>query len=178
MLTPQDIENKIFKVAFKGYSTEEVDDFLQEVCDSFVSIYLENKKYKEQNALLSEAVEKYKSMEGTLKDALCVADKSSSEIEQEAYRKAGDIITEAENKAAIIIDNAKRRVEDEKQKLDYVKAEMEAYKEKIRGLIEAQTNILNGYPAFEIKAKAEKRKKITKSDENTERLEIKVKSDK
>ncbi len=38
MLTPQDIENKVFKTSFKGYNTEEVDNFLQEVCDSFVEL--------------------------------------------------------------------------------------------------------------------------------------------
>ena len=35
MLTPQDIENKVFKRGMRGYDVEEVESFLQEVCDSY-----------------------------------------------------------------------------------------------------------------------------------------------
>ena len=147
MLTPQDIENKMFKISFKGYNTEEVDDFLQQICDSYVELYMESKKYREQNGLLSEAVGQYKSMEGTLQDALSVADKSTGEIEKDAHRKAEAIIKNAEQTAADIVAGAKQKTELELQRFNEIQKKIEIYKEKITDLLNAQVSILSGYPA-------------------------------
>lgn len=155
MLTPQDIENKMFKVSFKGYSTEEVDDFLQEICDSYVLIHRENKKYEEQIVRLSEAVEKYKAMEGTLQNALSVADKSSDEIEKDAYAKANEIIRNAERTAEAMIEGAKQEVLQEKKRLEDVQREAATYRDKIKDLLNAQMNILNGYSAMGLFTKTE-----------------------
>ena len=42
MITPLDIENKRFTKKMKGYSTEEVDDFLDELTLEYGKIYKEN----------------------------------------------------------------------------------------------------------------------------------------
>ncbi len=149
MLTPRDIENKMFKVSFKGYNTDEVDDFLQEVCDSYINVYIENKESREKIERLSEAVGQYKSMEGTLQDALSVADKSSVEIEKDAYRKAAEIVKKAEKNAEAITAAAAQKVKAEQEKLEQIKKEMESYRERITDLINAQLNILTNYPTLE-----------------------------
>ncbi len=184
MLTPQDIENKMFKVSFKGYNIDEVDDFLQEVCDSYVALYLENKENREKIARLSEAVGQYKSMEGTLQDALSVADKSTDEIEKDALRKAAEIVSHAELSAECIIAGARQRAEEEEQRLENIKREIELYREKISGLLSAQMNILSGYPASgkidgstykdNAPKKAAKREQITERINLTDRLEMKT----
>lgn len=148
MLTPQDIESKMFKVSFKGYNTDEVDDFLQEICDSYVELYAEGKKVKEQNGLLSEAVGQYKSMEDTLNNALSVADKSTEEIEEDAHKRAAVIIKNAEYTAEAIITEAKQKAELEQQKFDEIRTKMEAYKEKITDLLNTQMSILSGVSAL------------------------------
>lgn len=170
MLTPQDIESKMFKVSLRGYNTEEVDDFLQEICESFVSIYMENQKNREKVERLSEAVGQYKSMEGTLQDALSVADKSTGEIEKEALRKAAEIVKNAEKSAECILEGARRKAKEEEEKVENIKREIELYRQKITDLINAQLNILNGYPASgRIDVKTAKKK--VSLDEVTERLE-------
>ena len=146
MLTPQDIESKMFKVSFKGYNTAEVDDFLQEICDSYVEIYTENKKYKEQNARLSEAVGKYKSMEGTLQDALNVADVSTGEIAKDAEDKADIVVKNAEKIAADIIAGAKQKTAQEAERFNEIQQKVEIYKSKIADLLNAQLSILDSYP--------------------------------
>ena len=39
MITPREIEEKGFRMSFRGYNTDDVDDFLQEICDSYTVIY-------------------------------------------------------------------------------------------------------------------------------------------
>lgn len=189
MLTPRDIESKMFKVSFKGYNTDEVDDFLQEVCDSYVNIYIENKENREKIERLSEAVGQYKSMEGTLQDALSVADKSTEEIEKDAYRKAAEIVKKAERSAKAIIADAAQKAKAEEEKLEQIKQEMESYRERITDLINAQLSILSNYPTLErlsgktaevnntYKKRVDTQKRFEKKEEITERIDLASKSD-
>ena len=146
MLTPKDIETKIFKISFRGYDVSEVDDFLQEICDSYVEIYSENKKYQDQIRRLSDAVGQYKSMEETITDAVTVADKSASEIESDAKQKAANIIKNAEITANSIVAGAEQKIADEAYRLDSIKREIEIYKTKIIDLLNAQLSVLKEYP--------------------------------
>ncbi len=146
MLTPKDIETKIFKISFRGYDVSEVDDFLQEICDSYVEIYSENKKYQDGIKRLSDAVGQYKSMEETITDAVTVADKSASEIEIDAKQKAAAIIKNAEDTAKSIVAGAEQKIASEAYRLDTIKREIEIYKGKIIDLLNAQLSVLKEYP--------------------------------
>lgn len=174
MLTPQDIESKMFKVSFKGYNTEEVDDFLQEICDSYEEIYTEITKYKEQNARLAEAVGKYKSMEGTLKDALSVADLSSEEAARDAEGKANIVISNAEKIAADIIAGARQKTEQEAQRFNEIQQKVEIYKSKITDLINAQLSVLGQYPTAVAEVPEQQ---SDDSIDNTQEIETKTKTE-
>lgn len=149
MVTPRDIEQKMFKVSFRGYNTTEVDEFLQEICDSYIDIYEENQKLKKRAGILSDAVGQYKSMEETLQDALCVADKSADKIEKAAGSKAEEIIKNAELTAQSIIAGAEQKISDEEYRLESIKRETEIYKSKIIELLNAQLCVLKAYPSAE-----------------------------
>ena len=146
MLTPHDIENKIFKVSIKGYNVGQVDDFLQEVCDSYIELYAENKKNKEDIERLLGAVDKYKSMEGTIRDALSVADRKTDKIERDADIRAKEIIRSAERTAESIIAGAEQKIAEEAHRLESIKRETELYKSKIVELLNAQLKLIDGYP--------------------------------
>ena len=170
MLTPHDIESKMFKMSFRGYNTAEVDDFLQEICDSYAEIYMENKKYKEQNARLSEAVGQYKSMEDTLQDALNVADISTGEITKNAEGKAELTIKNAEKIAADIIAGAKQKTNAEKQRFNEFQQRVEIYRSKIEDLLKAQMNILDSYPVSVAEKTDEHENEDTEEKMRTENL--------
>ncbi len=146
MLTPKDIETKVFKISFRGYDTSEVDDFLQEICDSYLELYESNKKLKDDASRLSEAVGQYKSLEETITDAAKIADMSANDIEIEAKGKAKLIIENAELTANSIVAGAEQRVAEETYRLESIKREVELYKNKIVELLNAQLSVLKGYP--------------------------------
>ena len=45
-LTPMDIKNKEFKKAIRGYATDEVDEFMEEIVENYEEIFKENSKQK------------------------------------------------------------------------------------------------------------------------------------
>lgn len=146
MITPQDIAEKEFRMSFRGYNTEDVDNFLQEVYDCFDEIYNSNQDLKEKTGRLSDAVGQYKSMEDTLNNALNIAGKSADEIEDCANEKAAEIIRNAEITAQSIIAGAEQKIRAEEYRLENIKRETELYKEKIIQLLNAQLSLLDGYP--------------------------------
>ena len=47
-ITPVEITNKEFKRTMRGYSTDEVDEFLDEVVEDFEALYRENASLKDK----------------------------------------------------------------------------------------------------------------------------------
>lgn len=146
MITPHEIEEKGFRMSFRGYNTDDVDDFLQEIIDSYTEIYESNRKLKDKTGRLSDAVGRYKSMEDTLSDALSVAGRSADEIEEDANDKAARIIKNAELTAQSIIAGAEQKIAEEQYRYENIKREIEIYKAKIIELLNAQLCVLKGYP--------------------------------
>ena len=52
MLTPQDIDSKIFKQTMRGYAVDEVETFLQEVSEDYARLYRENLAEREDRDAL------------------------------------------------------------------------------------------------------------------------------
>lgn len=146
MITPKDIETKMFKISLRGYNVTEVDDFLAEICDDYDKIYAENKELKKRIELLSQAVGDYKSMEGTLTDAVSIAGKSAADISRQANKSAAEIIRNAEITADSIIAGAEQKIAAESYRFESIKREVEIYKAKIIQLLNAQLSVLKGYP--------------------------------
>ena len=55
MLTPLDIQNKEFGREFRGYSMQEVDEFLNLVIDGYERLYKENMEAKDSITKLQDS---------------------------------------------------------------------------------------------------------------------------
>ena len=99
-LTPNDIINKEFRRSFRGYSTEEVDDFLQQISDSLALIMEENKGLIAQANDLRERLKQFQQIEELMKNALLLAERSAEEARKSAHQEADLIRREAEQKLA------------------------------------------------------------------------------
>ena len=150
MLTPQDIENKVFKRGMRGYDVEEVESFLQEVCDSYEKLYKENLVAKERISMLSDAVKQYKSMEDTLQNALAVAQRSGEDVKKNAYGKAEVILKDAENQAAEIINHSAQEVAKVTYQYEQMKRSVEVFRAKVVSLLNAQLDIIKDYSTIQI----------------------------
>ena len=174
MLTPQDIENKVFKRGMRGYDVEEVESFLQEVCDSYEKLYKENLVAKERISMLSDAVKQYKSMEDTLQNALAVAQRSGEDVKKNAYGKAEVILKDAENQAAEIINHSAQEVAKVTYQFEQMKRSVEVFRAKVVSLLNAQLDIIKDYSTIQIdeetlrEAKAGYEKTLPDAEEKAE----------
>ncbi len=142
MLTPLDIQKQEFDVKFRGYNADEVDSFLDIVGSDYEKLYKENAELKQQLKTLKADVEKYKTMESTLKESILLAQSTAEDVKHNANNKASNIIAEANNKAADILKNAEHELAGKHSELTQMKLEIGKYQANIRGICNGILEIL------------------------------------
>jgi cell division initiation protein len=145
MLTPLDIQNKIFKKSLFGYNKKSVNTFLSEIIEDYEKIYRENIEYKDKINMLSEQIRQFNSMEETLKSTLLIAQKTAEEITLNARKKADVIIEEAEIEKNSIIQQAHDDVKTIKEEYEYLQKEIYIFKTRLESFLESQKLSLNEF---------------------------------
>jgi len=142
MLTPVDIENKVFKKAkIGGYDIDDVEDFLERIIEDYETLYkkvneaeeekpakavatktdisagtemisLENTELKEKISKLENKVAYYKNLEQGISTTIENAQSESEKIISEAKDEAENIKGEALKEAEKIRNNAKSDAKD------------------------------------------------------------------
>ncbi len=142
MITPLDIQNKEFTKAIRGYKEVEVDEFLDTVIASYEKSYNESIEFKEKIRMMEEQLEKYNSIEKTLKDTLVVAQSTAEEVVMNANQKAEIIIREAQDNAKKIICDANNEVLNIRREYEEAKKEFHIFKTRFKTLLESQLDIV------------------------------------
>lgn len=142
MLTPLDIQNKEFGREFRGYSMQEVDEFLNLVIDGYERLYKENMEAKDSITKLNENLKQYKNIENTLQSALVVAQSASEQVQKNAEEKAENIVADANNRAKEIIANSFEEVKKLEYRYEELKRSIDVYRAKMTALLESQLGIL------------------------------------
>ena len=154
MITPLDIENKKFsKRALNGYSTEEVDDFLDELTIDYEKIYKEVSDTKKTVEKLNLELSKYKQMETTLQNTLVMAQTTADEIKNIANQQAEDAKVAAQKQADMILSEAQASAKDELARIDsqiqqkqnelmQMQKQCDEYKAKMESLLLSQLELL------------------------------------
>ena len=131
MLTPLDIQKQDFGVKMRGYNADEVDDFLDLVGADYEKLYRENKELKDKVLMLNKAIDEYKNIETSLRNALLYAQNTAEDMKKNATQKAESIVLEAETKAR-----------DKSQELVHLKNEIQTYKTKIKSFCNGMLEML------------------------------------
>lgn len=142
MLTPLDIENKRFARTLKGYSVDEVDDFLDELTAEYERLYRENAEMKSKVGELEKSLEHYKNVENTLQNTLLVAQTTAEDIKTMAQKQADQVIKDAQSEAIKSIDNLNRQEIETKIKTEELKKQFTVYKAKMEALLISQLELL------------------------------------
>lgn len=132
-LTPQDIQDKEFHDAFRGYSHEEVDLFLDDVAGAFERVYKENQEFHHRLRELEAQLTQARATEDMLKRTLLAAQKTADEAIEEARGKGRELVREAESKAREIVAAAERRAQEIVDAALAREREAEARLEELRG---------------------------------------------
>ncbi len=134
MLTPIDIQRQDFEVKLRGYNANEVDDFLDLVGKDYEKLYKDNAELREQVRSLSKSLEQYKAMEATLQQSIVLAQTAAEDIKKSATEKAKVIVDEAQSKSGDMYRQFDMDIQNKKNELAGVQAEVAGYKTRIKGI--------------------------------------------
>lgn len=154
MLTPADIENKVFKkVKFNGYDINDVEDYLEKIIVDYEKLFKENLEMKDKVDNLQESVAYYKSIEIGIDQTVGNAQIEADSIKEEATNMADKIKKDAmkeveeykksqEEKFSENLDEVKKQIMAKEVELEKLKKQMQIYKVKTVAMLEAQIKIL------------------------------------
>ena len=142
MITPLDIQNKIFKRKLRGYSMKQVDEFLNQVIDGYENLYKDNRDLNDKIRTLSETIAKFSENDETIKRTLLSAQSASDQIQRNANERSDIIIQAAQNKAVEIVSGAHQEVRDLTNRYEELKINMSTYINKMTMLLESQIAVL------------------------------------
>ena len=142
MLSLNEIKNHEFKKGI-GYTKKSVDDFVNEIVESFEEVNRENAELKEKLTTLSEGMQYYKSIEKTLQKSLVLAQKTADEKKEKALNNAKIIEKVARSGADSIITKAKNDLDAIYRQTDELNRRFELYKSYVKNLITTQLDLIN-----------------------------------
>ncbi len=106
-MTPLDIQQMVFKVAFRGYDKEEVNRFLEEIAQTVELLNRDDAVQREKILFLEQQLAELKRTEATLSSTLLSAQSLAEDVKRNAHREADLVIKEAEQKAGELIHQAR-----------------------------------------------------------------------
>jgi cell division initiation protein len=98
-LTPNDIQQKTFRVALRGYAEDEVDEFLDEVVVAIREYQQQLEEVQFQVNALQGQVSESRQTEDAMRRTLLLAERTADEITEEARRDAERILSDARAEA-------------------------------------------------------------------------------
>ena len=137
-LTAMDINNKEFKRGLRGYSVEEVDEFLDQVVENYEELYKENSRLKESLSRVNEKLEHYEKLEATIQNTLLLAQNAADQAKESSQKEADLIMKNANESAQKVLDKAHNDVIAVNDEYEKVKEEFIKFRAKFRNFINAQ----------------------------------------
>ena len=181
MITPMDIHNKTFSKGLRGYSEEEVNDFLRQIVTDYEQIYREHREMEEEMDQMKVKLSNYERISDTMTATLQLAKDTAENVKENAKRNADILISNAKMEG----DRQVKDAEDYRRRLAetmiHTEGNMKNYVSKIRkdlelalASIEALENlkapVIPGYayPAVELPEEEAPKSEKTSSEAASE----------
>jgi cell division initiation protein len=131
-MTPLDIQQMVFKVAFRGYDKEEVNRFLEEIAQTVELLNRDDAVQREKIVFLEQQLAELKRTEATLSSTLLSAQSLAEDVKRNAHREADLVIKEAEQKAGELIHQARVELTDTQRDLTSLQKQRLLMVERLR----------------------------------------------
>lgn len=132
MLSPQDIKNKTFNRAMLGYNMDEVNEYIDFICEKYESLCQEkNELQYKLNAAVDGLASPDKKEKDEVKQAIIIAKEKADQIIAEAEEKSRLLYRSAQESADKVLKDFRRQIEDEAKLLDYLKKHTAILKKQV-----------------------------------------------
>jgi len=143
-ITPMDIRQQQFTVKmFRGFDTQEVDTFLEDLAADYEALLKENSLLKEQLQALEERTRGLEEREKVLQETLVTTQRLVEEMKDQARREASVIIREAEVQADRIIEASRTAEGNLQSEIIALKRTRRQLAEGLRSTVEMYQRLLD-----------------------------------
>ncbi|MFU2182420.1 DivIVA domain-containing protein [Streptococcus pluranimalium] len=111
-ITALDIKDKTFKLKFRGYSEEEVNEFLDIVVDDYEQLTRQNREQEAKIKILEEKLAYFDEMKESLSQSVILAQETADKVKTSAHTESENILTHANNQATLLLEEAKQKAND------------------------------------------------------------------
>ncbi len=137
MLYHQDIQNQQFNVRFRGFDTEEVDEFLEQAAATVQKLTEENRELKEQLEAAHQQVAELKEQEKSTLGAIVSAQSVAQEMKEKAQDEAREVVAKAREEANRLKENASAEILALEREVDRLQGIKTRVRDEIRQVLES-----------------------------------------
>ncbi|MDO9566430.1 MAG: DivIVA domain-containing protein [Candidatus Desulfaltia sp.] len=141
-IMPIEIQQQQFKVRFRGFDVKEVDNFLEQLADTFGLLQQENKNAQNEIQRIKLETQGYKEREEIFKRAMLNSQKVLDQMQENAQKSAELIIANAEINAEKILNRTHKRLSQLHDDIAELKRQRIQIEVQIRSIIESHTKLL------------------------------------
>ncbi|AEF25568.1 DivIVA domain-containing protein [Streptococcus parauberis] len=153
-LTALEIKDKTFKTKFRGYSEEEVNEFLDIVVDDYEALVKKNREHEAKIKNLEEKLSYFDEMKESLSQSVILAQETAEKVKATANSEASNLVSKANYDAQHLLDESKaksnqmlRDATDEAKRVavetEELKRQTRVFHQRLISSIEAQLNLAN-----------------------------------
>lgn len=142
-ITPLDIRKHPFRKTMRGFDTDQVNSFLQQIATEVEELRSENNKYGTKIKELSSQLERYQRIEETLNETLLTAQRATDDARANAQKEAELIIKDAQARADRYEKEAKDRIHELTAELKSLEAQKEGFLMRYSSLLRDQVNFID-----------------------------------
>jgi len=165
-ITPLDIQHKVFPKTWRGYDSQQVNEFLDQLASTVESLVKENAMLREKLSARENEVTELRKAESTLTNTLISSQNFSDQLKNNAQQEADRIVKEGELRAEQLVFQARTELADLHHSLADLRRQRIMALERIRATIAAFGRILE-VEAEEQPAAASFEKEISVPPEET-----------
>lgn len=142
MLTPVDIQNKVFKGGI-GFDKRDVEAFMRELSADYEQLYRSNVELQDKVTTLNESLQHYRATEDSMQKALTISEKTAEETINAANDKARQINSIAEKKAEELLSDAKEELTNTKNEIFRLQKLHAQFKEQYSRILQGQLKLID-----------------------------------
>lgn len=137
-----DLLNHNFTRAFRGYSPQEVDDFIQDIVDTMARMSDERLRLMKKVQRLEKQLITYAAKDYSLQKTLLTSQKIADDMQEQAQKEAMVIIDTAKIKAEQLTQEARRTLMALEEDIAKAKSVHKQFEETVRTAITSHLQLL------------------------------------
>jgi len=145
-ITPVEIQQKRFRMRFRGFDMVEVGNFLDGIANEFEELLGENKRMEEEQRQKTEKIQKMEGAERDLRNAFIAAQAHYEEMKKKAGKEGEMILEEARARARKILETVQAEAKQVEGEIGPLKRQREEAKAMLKGILEMHSKLVDTYP--------------------------------